>query len=162
MRIGVLSDTHLRTGQPLPRYLWDNLQGVDLILHAGDVVSPSVLGDLSYMAPVRAVKGNCDSLELDYLPVSDLVICDGLRIGLTHGYRGTGTSTPDRAYNTFVQEKVDAIVFGHSHSPYQEWRNGILLFNPGSATDKRREPQCSFGFLEIAQGEIRPSHCYYG
>jgi putative phosphoesterase len=160
MRIGVLSDTHLREGQYLPGFVWDTLQGVDLILHAGDIVSAQILADLAILAPVRAVRGNCD-WELADLPGRDLVDFGGLKIGLIHGNAGAGSTVQERAYNAFAEESPDVIVFGHSHQPYWEWQNNILLFNPGSATDKRREKQFSLGTIEVINGQIAANHHFF-
>lgn len=160
MKIGVLSDTHLRAGQSLPLFVWDHLQGVDLILHAGDILSSYVISDLEAIAPVRAVRGNCDGWEVAHLPGSDIIEIEKIRIGLVHGYSGSGT-TPDRALKTFAQDRVNAVVFGHSHIPLLEWRGDILLFNPGSPTDKRREPRYSMGLMEISQGLLKAEHLFF-
>ena len=161
MRIGVLSDTHLREGQSLPSFVWDNLAGVDLILHAGDVVSAHILEDLSLYGTVRAVRGNCDGWELANLPRRDLIDFSGLRIGLIHGNVGVGQTTHERAWNAFANNPVDIVIFGHSHQPYLEWKNNILLFNPGSPTDKRREKQYSLGIIEVVNGQIKARHHYF-
>lgn len=160
MRIAVLSDTHLRIGKSLPRYVWEQLTQIDLILHAGDLTHIGLLEDLSCIAPVRAVRGNCDDWDVS-LPLRDVVECGTLRIGLIHGDSGKGKSTPDRAYQAFKDSSVDLIVFGHSHVPFMEWRESILMFNPGSPTDKRRESQFSFGILTIQQGQLSAKHLYF-
>lgn len=161
MLVGVLSDTHLREGRSLPRYVWEVFEHVDLILHAGDLVAKSVLDDLACLAPVRAVRGNCDGWELSDLPNRDIISLDDLRIGLVHGYSGIGSTTPERAKRSFSGDKVDVVVFGHSHSPYKEWDQGILLFNPGSPTNKRREARFSIGILEISGSEVRADHLFF-
>jgi len=161
MLIGVLSDTHLRAGRPLPAYVWQALAHVDLILHAGDIVSPSVLADLGCLAPVTAVRGNCDGWELADLPAEVVVTCEDAKIGLVHGYAGSGRSTRERAWAAFKDAGVDAIVFGHSHAPCSEVHHGILLFNPGSPTDKRREPRYSVGLLQVEGKKITPQHLYF-
>lgn len=161
MKIGVLSDTHLRAGQPLPQAVWKALAEVDIILHAGDSVAPEVLADLNCLARTVAVKGNCDDWELQHLPEKEIVACAGLRFGLIHGNAGHGRTTPDRAYQAFARGEVQAVVFGHSHSPYLEWRNGVLLFNPGSPTAKRWEPYYSVGVLEVHQDQIQARHIYF-
>ncbi len=161
MRIGVLSDTHLREGQALPSFVWDKLAGVDLILHAGDVITSQILADLAILAPLQAVRGNTDGWELANLPCRDLINYAGLRIGLIHGNVGVGRTTPERAFNAFVGESIDVIVFGHSHQPHLEWRDNILLFNPGSPTDKRREKQYSMGIIELVNGRLEASHHYF-
>jgi len=160
MRIAVLSDTHLRVGKSLPRYVWEQLTQIDMIIHAGDLTYMGLFEELSCIAPVRAVRGNCDGKDVS-LPDRDVIECEGFRIGLIHGDSGKGKSTPERAYLAFEDASVDLIVFGHSHTPFMEWRNGILLFNPGSPTDKRRELQYSFGILDIQQGKLEAKHLYF-
>lgn len=160
MEIAVLSDTHLRAGKTLPRFVWENLTRVDMIIHAGDLTHWGLIEDLACIAPVRAVRGNCDGWDV-VLPERDIVECESLRIGIIHGNAGRGKSTPERAFNAFEDSPVDLIVFGHSHVPFMEWRNGILMFNPGSPTDKRREPQYSFGLLDIRQGKVQAKHLYF-
>jgi len=160
MRIAVLSDTHLRMGQALPRFVWEQLTQIDLIFHAGDLTHIGLLEELSYLAPVRAVRGNCDVCDVS-LPERDVIEAEGVRIGLIHGNSGKGKSTPDRAFHAFKETAIDLIVFGHSHTPCMEWRDGILLFNPGSPTDKRRESQYSMGLLEIQQGQVKAKHLYF-
>ncbi|BCJ86958.1 metallophosphoesterase family protein [Effusibacillus dendaii] len=151
--IGVLSDTHLpKKGPQLPGIVLDKLQGVDLILHAGDLTTVSVLQSLTQIAPVQAVAGNVDPPELAaQLGWTRIVNVAGNRIGLTHGHLGHGKSTPERAWNTFAGQRTDIIIFGHSHISHEEWRDGVLLLNPGSPTDKRRQPNFSFCLLHISQ-----------
>lgn len=160
MHIVVLSDTHLRAGKSLPAIVWDHLAQADLILHAGDLTHGGLVEEMACIAPVRAVCGNCDGWDVR-LPDQDIVECELLKIGLIHGSAGRGKNTPERAYYAFLEAKVDIIVFGHSHAPFMEWRNGILLFNPGSPTDKRREENYSFGLLDIEQGQVKARHVYF-
>lgn len=160
MRIAVLSDTHCREGRSLPRFVWEHLNSVDLILHAGDLTHPGLIDELALIAPVRAVRGNCDSWDV-HLPERELFTCEGLKMGLIHGNAGKGKTTPERAYYAFEHDAVDIVVFGHSHMPLMERKNGIILFNPGSPTDKRREPQYSFGLITIQQGELQAKHLYF-
>ena len=160
MRVAVLSDTHLREGKSLPRFVWEHLTQIDMIIHAGDVTHMGLLEELACIAPVRAVRGNCDGWDLS-LPDRDIIECEAWRIGLVHGNAGKGNSTPERAYTEFRDLSVNLIVFGHSHTPFMEWRNGILMFNPGSPTDKRRELQYSFGLLEIQPGKVEAKHLYF-
>ncbi|AET68891.1 phosphoesterase, MJ0936 family [Desulfosporosinus orientis DSM 765] len=157
MHIVVLSDTHLREGKSLPKIVWDHLEKADLILHAGDLTHMSLINELACIAPVRGVSGNCDGWDVR-LPDQDIVECESLKIGLIHGSSGKGKTTPERAYYAFLESEVDIIVFGHSHSPFMEWRNGILLFNPGSPTDKRREQNFSFGLMDIEHGQVKAKH----
>jgi len=160
MRIAVLSDTHLREGKSLPSFVWEHLTQIDMILHAGDLTHMGLLDELANIAPVRAVSGNCDGWDVS-LPERDIVECESWRIGLIHGSAGKGKNTPERAYTAFADSPVNIIIFGHSHSPYMEWRNGILMFNPGSPTDKRREPQYSMGLLDLQHDRVQANHLYF-
>lgn len=150
-RVGVVSDTHLRsTARPYPNALLQGLQGVDLILHAGDLTVLAALEPLQRIAPVIAVAGNVDEPAVRAaLPERRLVRAGAYRIGLVHGDRGTGRTTVERALNAFSFVPLDAIVFGHTHAPLCEEHNGILLFNPGSPTDRRLQAEFSFGILHL-------------
>ncbi|MDT9725671.1 metallophosphoesterase [Xylanibacillus composti] len=157
MRIGVLSDTHMpRKAKQLPTAVVDAFRNVRFILHAGDWNFPELAEELSAIAPVYGVAGNTDGTAVvEKYGWQRIVEIGGKRIGLVHGHQGLGKSTPDRAYRAFQHEQVDAIVFGHSHIPYRELREGVLLFNPGSPTDKRRQQHYSCGWLEVEGNEIR-------
>lgn len=150
LTVGVLSDTHLpKKGRTLPSIVKERLRAVDHIVHAGDLTAPFVLDELGKIAPVTAVAGNVDPPGLaDQLGWSTELNLGGFQIGVTHGHLGKGKCTPDRAWNTF-DRSVNIIIFGHSHIPHEEWRDGILLLNPGSATDKRRQPEFTFCILHL-------------
>ncbi len=162
IRIGVLSDTHIPgRARTLPPVVFAGLQGVDMLLHAGDITRLDVLGELAAIAPVQAVHGNMDPLLVrQQLPHKLVVQVGSHRIGLIHG-DGTGLSTPERVYRIFSKEQVDAAVFGHSHQPYNERRQGLLLFNPGSPTDRRFCPQFSYGILTITENGITGEIVYF-
>lgn len=149
--VGVVSDTHVPVrARFLPGEVFRGLDGVDLILHAGDIMDESVIYDLSAVAPVEAVAGNCDRWPLrDRLGLQKTVEVGGVRIGLTHGHLGAGGTTTERARSIFAGQGVACVVFGHSHSPFNEVMEGVLLFNPGSPTDRRSEPLPSYGILTI-------------
>jgi putative phosphoesterase len=159
-RIGVVSDTHLpRFGRRLPAALLEGLAvaRVSRILHAGDHTDGFVVDELSAIAPVEAVAGNNDPPELvERFGTQRIVDVDGVRIGLTHGHAGSGNTSADRARSLFVADDVAVVVFGHSHQPL--WRpaaNGLpALLNPGSPTDRRREPAFSYALLEIDDGRL--------
>ena len=160
MRVGVVSDTHMYPepyGRSLPKILLEELAKaqVGLILHAGDIFAPWVLDRLGEVAPVLAVLGNGDPDPLRRaLPRSRVVTIGPHRLGLVHGHEGRGATTPQRAFNNFAPAggtpTVDCVVFGHSHQPLSKRQGGVLLFNPGSPTDKRRQPYHSFGILRVA------------
>lgn len=163
MKIGVVSDTHLsdRRSVRLPEALVQGLSGVELIVHAGDWISPRVVEELEQIAPVEGVAGNNDGLDIiDRFGYKRIVEAASVRIGLIHG-DGLAKTTERRAFDAFEGENVHAIVFGHSHTPYLEWKSGILLFNPGSPTDKRRQPLYSYGILEIQEERITAAHHYF-
>lgn len=150
MKIGVLSDTHIpRRAKALPEVVLETFKGVDYIIHAGDIMTMEVIHELEKLAPVTAITGNTDSPEL-YESLGDKRILNfgDFNIGIFHGHGNKG-KTIDRAINSFKDDKVDCIVYGHSHIPYCESHNGILLFNPGSPTDKRRNKYFSFGIIDV-------------
>ena len=148
-RILVLSDTHMpRMAKHPPRPLADALEQAELILHAGDFVTGGALAILERFAPVIGVAGNNDDEAIRArFPTRRLLEWRGFRLGLLHGHEGRGRTTPDRAFEAFRADEVDAVIFGHSHIPLREERDGVLLFNPGSPTDRRRQPEFSFGWL---------------
>lgn len=160
MKVGILADTHIRRGRNLPKFVWETLSEVDLILHAGDIVSVSFLKELELLAPVIAVRGNGDWM-IDDLPDRVVFDLEHLKIGLTHGYEGPGKNTPQRALNTFAKDKVDIIIFGHSHMPYKTYTSGILLFNPGSPTEKRRAEFHSMGIMNIKDNSFDIQHVFF-
>lgn len=149
IKVGVISDTHIPTrAKALPDFVFETFSGVDYILHAGDLLTENVITDLETLAPVYAVAGNNDSFEIYEKYGSKRIIEIGnKRIGLTHGYGRYKTHL--NAYDEFSGDMVDCIVFGHSHAPFNETINGILLFNPGSPTDRRFQPKFSLGMLYI-------------
>ena len=161
MRIGVVSDTHLpRFGRSLPEPLVRGFRdaGVERLIHCGDWTEPFVIDLLEAIAPGDGVAGNNDPPEIaarfGYAPVVDV---EGVRIGITHGHIGpTHLTTPERAVLTFAsQPDIAAICFGHSHIPsVDRTTGGTLLVNPGSPTDKRRQPRYSWALLTIEDGRV--------
>ncbi|MDF2840318.1 MAG: phosphoesterase, family [Clostridia bacterium] len=154
MKIGVISDTHMKSPDKLlPNAVFLAFEGVDMILHAGDILIEEVLIQLEAIAPVIAVAGNNDSYELyQKLGFRKIITVGGKRIGMTHGVsRG---KTYMNAYSEFMEDNVDCIVYGHSHIPHNEVINNILFFNPGSATQRRFQPRHSVGILHIDQNII--------
>jgi putative phosphoesterase len=162
MRIAVVSDTHLpRFGRQLPRALRDGLrtERVELIVHLGDFTMLEVVDLFEAFAPVEAVAGNNDGEELiGRFGRRKVIEASNAKIGLTHGDLGTGRTTPQRAAATFAPDEVDIVLFGHSHIPLvQRLADGRWLMNPGSPTDKRRQPRYSWGLIDIESAEeIRP------
>lgn len=161
MRVGVLSDTHIPSrAKALPKEVLQAFQKVDHIIHAGDIACMEVLDILAGLAPVTAVSGNIDPMQVqEALSDKKIVTLAGYRIGITHGH-GKAGKTLDRVIKCFQNEEVDCIIFGHSHMPYSKYINDILLFNPGSPTDKRRNEFFSFGILELGD-EIKAKHIFF-
>ncbi len=130
---------------------------VGRILHLGDWTQPFVLELLAEIAPTDGVAGNNDPPELiERLSRRKIVEVEGARLGLTHGDVGPGRTTPQRAARAFAGEPdLDAILFGHSHIPlFQRLSDGPWLLNPGSPTDRRRQPRCSWAQVTIGDAAI--------
>lgn len=159
-RVVIVGDTHLpRFGRALPEPLAEALRAADRILHVGDHTDAFVLDLLEACAPTEAVAGNNDPPDLvRRLGTSRTATVEGVTIGMTHGHIGPGRTTPDRAFRTFasLNPPPDAIAFGHSHQPMIERRAGIWLLNPGSPTDRRRQPTFSFLRVDVHGAELRP------
>lgn len=155
MLVGIISDTHIpKVGKSLPLEVTERLSGVDLILHAGDLVSLQVLEQLEGIAPVEAVCGNMDWPEVrGRLPESKVLDLEGLKVGLTHG-SGAPLGIEKRVLRQFPG--VDVVVFGHTHKALVEERQGVLLLNPGSPNDTRFHPRRSLILLHIEGGSPRP------
>jgi uncharacterized protein len=161
MRIAIVSDTHLpRFGQELPRTLLDGFERerIERILHAGDWTTTLAVDLLERIAPFDGVAGNNDGPELhERFGTRRVLELDGVRIGLTHGHLGPGRSTEDRAIRAFEGEDPgpEVIVFGHSHIPsIRRLASGRWLINPGSPTDKRRQPAFTWAVLETDAGRV--------
>jgi len=150
MLVGLIADTHIPFRRRyLPPEVFTAFKNVDLILHAGDLNVPQVLDVLTTIAPVVAVAGNGDEGLVERLGVSKTFTLGEYVVGLTHGHLGNEKNTPERALNAFPE--ADVIVFGHSHIPYVNYHGGTLLVNPGSPTDKRRQPHFSVGLLHLKE-----------
>ena len=149
MRIGVVADTHVGEHLPeLPTEVCEALAGVDLILHAGDIIDPSTLDVLRTVAPVVAVRGNHDERQGHRdLPRDVLVRVGGMRIGLTHGHRRPAVELPAIFVSLVAGRPIrmgfertmlrrfpgaDCVVVGHLHEPIHHWAGGVLLFSPGA------------------------------
>jgi putative phosphoesterase len=154
VRILVLSDTHRSAGddRPLPGAVLNELADADLVLHAGDVTSRALLDELGTGTPVHAVLGNNDDATLADLPERLELDLDGVRVAMVHD-SGARQGRGGRMRRWFPD--ADVVVFGHSHDPVDaEGTAGQRLFNPGSPTQCRRQPQPSFGLLEVHDGRL--------
>jgi len=161
--IGVLSDTHISSGgKVIPGTVLEAFKGVDMIIHAGDLLKDYVIYELEEIAPVHAVAGNNDDFFIrDKLGKKKILDIGGIKIGITHGDIGYGGSTLKNAVNIFKDDTVDCVVFGHSHVPYNEKIDGVLFFNPGSPTDKRRQQNYSYGIIKIKDKKVSGQIIYF-
>jgi putative phosphoesterase len=161
--VAIVSDTHLPRGaRRLPERCVDLLRGADLVLHAGDFVSIAVLEDLEALGPpVAAVHGNVDDAVVRArLPERRVVQAGGARIGMVHD-AGPATGRLERLRRAFPD--TDAVVFGHSHIPLRETAaEGFAIFNPGSPTDRRRQPVHTMGLARVEDGAVRFEHVELG
>ena len=142
MKIGVISDTHARHCSQLPQNLLKALEKVDLIIHAGDIVTMDVIRGLEQVAPLKGVCGNMDLPEVRMAFPEKLALeLAGRKIAVMHGSGG-----PAGLENLVTQAftGADIIIFGHSHLEVNKVLDGIHLFNPGSAAN-------SYGILDLGE-----------
>jgi uncharacterized protein len=154
MRVAVLSDTHApRHWKACPTAVARWLDGVDLILHAGDVCRAAVLEELAAFAPVRAVLGNNDEPDVAAwgAPETLRLDLDGLPAAMVHD-AGPAAGRPRRLRRRFPGAEL--VVFGHSHIPLDLTADGVRIFNPGSPTDRRRQPRGTMGLLRVEDGRL--------
>ena len=153
MLLAVISDTHLPRGaRALPEGCVERLRSADLVLHAGDLVTAKVLAELRALGrPVAAVHGNVDDDEVRrLLPSARMVAVAGARIAMVHD-GGAAAGRLARLQRRFPD--ADAVIFGHSHIPLHERdrATGFQIFNPGSPTDRRRQPTHTMGLARIGE-----------
>ena len=154
MRVAVLSDTHApRRWRSCPAAVAEHLRGADLILHAGDVCTAAVLDELSEYAPVRVVLGNNDGQEVARWGAPETLELEiaGLAVAMVHD-SGQATGRMTRLRRRFPSAAL--VVFGHSHIPLDQAGDGLRIFNPGSPTDRRRQPNGTLGLLDIDDGVL--------
>lgn len=161
MYIVVLADTHIpKKAKGIPETIKEDLAKADLIIHVGDWQVPEVAAELEKYAPVEGVTGNVDGADMQSLfPRTKQLVVDGFRIGVTHG-DGKGKTTETRALEAFRDTDIDLLLFGHSHIPVLHEKDGLVIFNPGSSTDKRRQKQFSYGILETGN-DLNIRHVYF-
>ncbi|HEY2637162.1 MAG TPA: metallophosphoesterase family protein [Solirubrobacteraceae bacterium] len=155
MLVAVISDTHLPRGRRrLPEACIAQLRAADAILHAGDIATLAVLGEIAAHGPVHAVWGNVDDAATRRaLPETAEVELGGARIGMVHD-AGPAKGRLARLRRRFPA--CAAVVFGHSHIPLQERdpADGFQIFNPGSPTDRRRQPVHTMGLARVENGAV--------
>ena len=160
MLIAIVGDTHLPRGsRTIPEACVERMRSSDLVLHTGDLSTAAVLDELRALGPpVAAVQGNIDSAEVRrILPERQVVDAAGVRIGLVHD-AGPARGRLQRMRMAFPD--CDAVVFGHSHIPLHEEEGGFQIFNPGSPTDRRRQPRHSMGVATIRDARLSFQHVW--
>ena len=154
VQVVVLADTHApRRWRVCPPRVAEHLRRAELILHAGDVCTAAVLAELAQYAPVTAVLGNndgCDVAEWGAARTAEFHL-DGLSVAMVHD-SGAAAGRLTRMRRRFPH--ADLVVFGHSHIPLDESAPGLRIFNPGSPTDRRRQPHGTLGVLQVDDGRL--------
>lgn len=142
-KIGVISDTH----GLLREEVLEILKGCDLIIHAGDVVDPTILKELKKIAPLTAVRGNCDKGNFAYeLNKTEVVEVENILIYVLHDI--------DKLDIDLETSGIDVVISGHSHRPLKVRHNNVLFLNPGSAGPKRFDLPISMAILNIDNNDI--------
>jgi len=154
LKIAVISDTHIKKDiKKLKDFFHKFLYDVDMIIHCGDFVDINALEALRYNNFI-GVYGNVDDYKvLEELPEKIIISILNYNIGIFHGH-GNKKRTLERAYDMFAEDSVDIILFGHSHQPIIKTKKKILMINPGSPMDKRKERWFSFVILELGENSI--------
>jgi uncharacterized protein len=155
--LAVISDTHLPRGtRRLPDACLDRLAAADAILHAGDFSTTEVLDEIAAIGPpLHAVHGNVDDPDVTMrLPAARLVPAEDVRIAMVHD-AGAAAGRLERMRRRFPD--ADAVVFGHSHIPLheQDLDGAFQIFNPGSPTDRRRQPRHTMGLAHVRGDSVR-------
>ena len=155
-RLLLLADTHVpKRARTLPDEVWRAVDEADLVVHAGDWVDVRLLDELeSRSGRLLAVVGNNDLGELrERLPEVARTEVDGVRLGVVHD---TGQATGREERTSRLHPDLDVLVFGHSHIPWDTTAApGLRLLNPGSPTDRRRQPHCTYMTATAHEGALR-------
>jgi len=153
MRIGVIADTHVQRISELPSSLINELTRMDMVLHLGDFHSEDLVNDLKEISDFRGVAGNHD-MHIPGLPEKDLVEVNGRRIGIIHGHGCVFPFGFKWGLMTQFEGKMDAILYGHTHSVRNTIEEGVLFFNPGSVCGRFPAMHRSYGVLTVEE-ELR-------
>ena len=154
MQIAIISDTHMPRGaRTIPGDCLERCRAADAILHAGDLIDVAVLELLRSLGPpLHAISGNVDSAAVRRLLPARLELdLGGARIGMVHN-PGPANGRCERLRAKFP--RCHAVVFGHTHMPEHEARDGFKIFNPGSPTERRRAPAHTMGLATIEDGRV--------
>ena len=152
----LISDTHVpERREEIPKEFLSQLKEEDIVLHAGDWTSGNTLKLLQQKAKVFGVWGNMDDGAVrKELPEKTIVEIQGFKIGITHGF-GAPEGMVEKVQSKFL-EKVDMILFGHTHVPHSEEKYGILFYNPGSLSFNNDRRELTYAILEIKDNELTP------
>ena len=151
MLVGIVSDTHGYLNPRVPELL----QGVDHILHAGDIGDAAIIEQLSSIAPVTPVRGNNDRTgPASLFPEEVTLELAGRTVYLTHQVK-VPKEPQDAANQHYADAGIDVVVFGHSHIAFQKTLGAVLFFNPGAAGKRRFKTVPSIGTLELTEDEVR-------
>ncbi|TDI87791.1 MAG: metallophosphoesterase [Caldithrix sp.] len=158
MEIGVIADTH---GHVNPK-VYDIFAGVDQILHAGDIGGVDIITSLETLAPVQAVYGNVDTFPISTnYPETLTTQIAGVNICMTHIYTGLESNLVQEALKQLPGQRLDLLIYGHSHQAKLERVGNTYLFNPGSAGRKRFSVRPAVGLLKITEsGACLPQIIY--
>lgn len=151
MKIGVIADTHVRHISDLPSSLINILTTMDMVIHLGDFHSETLVNDLKEITNFRGVAGNHDT-HIPGLPEKDIVEAEGKQIGIVHGHGCVFPFGFKWGLLTQFDSKLDAILYGHTHSIRNTVKDGILFFNPGSVMGRFPAMHRSYGILTVGQG----------
>jgi len=151
MKIVVIADTHLKHYHHFPPDILNSFKSADAVIHLGDFESVEIVEQLKKMPNFHGVAGNHDRGKIKHmLPESDIISVNGKRIGIVHGH---GCVLPLGLQYGLIQrfngEKLDAILFGHTHIAISKNIEGILFFNPGSSVGRFPAEQKSYGIMEV-------------
>lgn len=153
MRILVISDTHRGTSR-LIGLMHEFSKRVEAVIHLGDNVEDIDFIKKNYRLPVYVVAGNCDYGSS--APHECVLTIEGKKIFITHGHYYDVKYNEDVVTNRAVELGVDACLFGHTHIPYVQIHNSIVIMNPGSLSEPRGGSKPSYGILKIENGRILP------
>lgn len=159
-RIGVIGDTHLTSATDLSERIAELFSDVERILHTGDVLADPVLQELEEIAPVEAVSGNMDYPAMKArLAEKSVFEIESARVGLIHGHGVSGAVLDRKDWDAMhdylrseFDESVDCIVYGHTHVAMNEEQQGVLFFNPGTATG--RGAKATVGILTVDGNQV--------
>ena len=153
MRIGVIADTHVHRISELPSSLINELTRMDMVIHLGDFHSEDLVNDLKEISDFHGVAGNHD-MHIPGLPEKDMVEVNGRRIGIIHGHGCVFPFGFKWGLMTQFEGKMDAILYGHTHSVRNIIEEGVLFFNPGSVCGRFPAMHRSYGVLTVGE-ELR-------